>query len=64
MTAKERAAFKRLDKRRDRLFSAFCAIKVWVAFPDEGRTLYNIAELVAERIEEERAAQAKEGGAQ
>lgn len=63
MTRKELAAFKRLDKRRDRLFSALCIIKTWLAFPNEGRTLYYIGELVTDRIEEERAVAAKEGGA-
>jgi hypothetical protein len=62
MTRKELAAFKRLDKRRDRMFSALCIIKTWIAFPDGDATLYHIAELVTERIEEERAAIAKEGG--
>lgn len=62
MTKKELAAFKRLDKRRDRLFSALCIIKTWLAFPNEGRTLYYIGKLVTDRIEEERAAAAKEGG--
>ena len=63
MTRKEQAAFKRLDKRRDNMFTALCIIKTWLAFPDEGRTLYNIGKLVTERIEEERAAAAKEGEA-
>ena len=64
MTRKELAAFKRLDKRRDSLFSALCVIKTWIAFPDDGATLYHIAKLATERIEEERAAMAKEGGAE
>lgn len=65
MTAKERAAFKRLDKRRDRLFTALCIIKTWLAFPDEDGTLYHVGRLVTERIEEERAAQAQaKGGAE
>lgn len=63
MTRKELAAFKRLDKRRDRLFSALCIIKTWLSFPNEGQTLYHIGKLVTECIEEERSAQAKEGGA-
>ena len=62
MTRKELAAFKRLDKRRDRLFSALCIIHTWLAFPNDGHTLYHIGKLVTERIEEERAAMAKEGG--
>lgn len=62
MTREEQAAFKRLDKRRDRLLSALCVIKTWLSFPDEGNTLYHIGKLVTERIEEERAAAAKEGG--
>lgn len=62
MTRKELAAFKRLDKRRDGLLSALCVIKVWLSLPkDEEDTLYHIAKLVTERIEEERAAAAKEG---
>ena len=63
MTRKEQAAFKRLDKRRDRLFSALCVIKTWLSFPDEGHTLYHIGKLATESIEKERAAMAKEGGA-
>ena len=63
MTRKELAAFKRLDKRRDNMFTALCIIKTWLAFPDDGHTLYHIGKLVTERIEEERAAMAKEGGA-
>lgn len=62
MTRKELAAFKRIDKRRDKLFSALCIIKTWLSFPDEGQTLYHIAKLVTECIEDERTAQAKEGG--
>ena len=61
MTRKELAAFKRLDKRRDNLFRALCIIKMWLSFPDEGRTLYHIGKLVTERIMDEKAAQAKEG---
>ena len=63
MTRKEQAAFKRLEKRRDGLLSALCVIKTWLSFPDEEHTLYHIGKLVTERIEEERAAMAKEGGA-
>lgn len=64
MTRKELAAFKRLDKRRDSMFTALCIIRTWIAFPDdEGHTLYHIAKLCTERIEEERAAMAREGGA-
>ena len=63
MTRKELAAFKRLDKRRDSLFKALCVIKTWLSFPADGHTLYHIGKLVTERIEEERAAMAKEGGA-
>ena len=63
MTRQELAAFKRLDKRRDSMFGALCIIKTWLSFPDEGHTLYNIGKLVTERIEEERAAMAREGGA-
>ena len=64
MTRKELAAFKRLEKRRDGLLSTLCVIKVWLSLPkDEEDTLYHIAKLVTERIEEERAAMAKEGGA-
>ena len=63
MTRKELAAFKRLDKRRDNLFGALCIIQTWLSFPDEGHTLYHIGKLVTERIEEERAAMAREGGA-
>lgn len=62
MTRKELAAFKRLDKRRDRLFKTLCIIMTWLAFPDEGHTLYHIGKLVTESIEEERAALAKEKG--
>ena len=63
MTRKELAAFKRLEKRNDSLFTALCIIKTWLAFPDEEHTLYHIGQLVTERIEEERAATAREGGA-
>ena len=62
MTRKEQAAFKRLEKRRDGLLSALCVIKTWLSFPDEEHTLYHIGKLVTERIEEERAAMAREGG--
>lgn len=62
MTRQELAAFKRLEKRRDALLSALCVIKTWLSFPNEGQTLYHIGKLVTERIEEERAAMAKEGG--
>jgi hypothetical protein len=62
VTREEQAAFKRLNKRRDSLFSALCVIKTWIAFPDDGATLYHIAKLATERIEEERAAMAREGG--
>ena len=63
MTRKEQAAFKRLEKRRDRLFSALCVIKAWLSLPEDSEgTLYHVARLVTERIEEERAAMAKEGG--
>lgn len=63
MTRQEQAAFKRLDKRRDRLFAALCTIHTWLGLPkDEEDTLYQVAKLVTERIEEERAAMAKEGG--
>ena len=62
MTRQEQAAFKRLDKRRDRLFSALCTIHTWLALPkDEEDTLYHVAKLCTERIEEERAAMAREG---
>ena len=63
MTRKEQSAFKRLDKRRDQMFSALCVIKTWLSFPDEENTLYHIGKLVTERIESERAAMAREGGA-
>ena len=63
MTRKELAAFKRLEKRNDSLFTALCIIKTWLSFPDEEHTLYHIGKLVTERIEEERAAMAREGGA-
>lgn len=63
MTRKELAAFKRLEKRRDGLLSALCVIKTWLSLPkDEEDTLYHIAKLVTERIEDERAAMAREGG--
>ena len=58
MTRKELAAFKRLDKRRDRLFSALCIINAWLALPDNW---HNISKLVTECIMDEKAAQAKEG---
>lgn len=57
MTRKEIAAFKRLDKRRDRLFSVLCIIKAWLAFPD---SWHRISKLVTECIMDEKAAQAKE----
>lgn len=63
MTRKELAAFKRLDKRRDSMFRALCIINTWLSFPDDGHTLYHIGELVTERIEDERASMAREGGA-
>lgn len=62
MTRKEIAAFKRLDKRRDRLFNALCIIKTWLAFPDDEATLYHIGKLATECIEEERVAMSREGG--
>lgn len=63
MTRKEQAAFKRLDKRRDRLFAALCTIHTWLALPEDSEdTLYHVAKLVTECIEEERAAMEKEGG--
>ena len=63
MTRKEQAAFKRLDKRRDRLLAALCTIHTWLALPEDREdTLYHVAKLCTERIEEERAAMAKEGG--
>lgn len=61
MTRKELAAFKRLNKRRDKLFSALCIIKTWLSFPDDGQTLYQIGKLVTECIIDEKTAQAKEG---
>ncbi len=60
MTRKEQSAFKRLEKRRDDMFTALCIIKTWLAFPKEGHTLYHIGKLVTERIEEEQDAKAKE----
>ena len=60
MTRKELAAFKRLDKRRDNMFSALCIIKTWLAFQNDGHTMYHIGKLVTERIEEEQDAKAKE----
>lgn len=64
MTRSEQAAFKRLDKRRDRLLAALCTIHTWLALPEDSEdTLYQVAKLCTERIEEERAAMAKEGGA-
>lgn len=63
MTRKELAAFKRLDKRRDRLFAALCTIHTWLALPEDSEdTLYHVARLVTECIEDERAAMAREGG--
>jgi len=63
MTRQELAAFKRLDKRRDSMFSALCVIKTWLSLPEDSEdTLYHVAKLVTECIEEERAAMAKEGG--
>ena len=64
MTRKELAAFKRRDKRRDRLLSSLCVIKTWLSLPEDSEDiLYHIAKFVTERIEEERAAMAREGGA-
>ena len=64
MTRKELAAFKRLDKRRDGLLSALRVIKTWLSLPEDSEdTLYHVAKLVTECIEEERAAMAREGGA-
>lgn len=63
MTRKELAAFKRLDKRRDRLLAALCTIHTWLCLPEDGEdTLYHVAKLCTERIEEERSAMAREGG--
>ena len=63
MTRKEQAAFKRLDKRRDSMFSALCIIKTWLSLPEDSEDiLYHIAKFVTERIEEERAAMARGGG--
>lgn len=64
MTRQELAAFKRLDKQRDGLLSSLCVIKTWLSLPEDSEDiLYHIAKFVTERIEEERAAMAKEGGA-
>lgn len=63
MTRQELAAFKRLEKRRDGLLSSLCVIKTWLSLPEDSEdTLYHVAKLVTECIEEERAAMAREGG--
>lgn len=61
MTRQEQAKFKRLEKRRDNLFSALCVIKTWMSFPDDPKDLlYHIAELVTKEIEADRIAEKKE----
>lgn len=61
MTRQEQAKFKRLEKRRDNLFSALCIIKTWMSFVDNPRdTLFHIARLVTEKIEDEKLAEKKE----
>ncbi len=63
MTRTEQAAFKRLDKRRNDLFVALCIIYTWITagFDTPTELLYKISSLVTRHIEEERAAQKKEG---
>lgn len=61
MTRKEQAKFKRLEKRRDNLLSALYVIKTWMSFVNDPRdTLFHIAKLVTEKIENERLAEKKE----
>ena len=61
MTRKELAAFKRLEKRNDSLFTALCIIKTWLAFPDEQTLWFQVAELCEKHIQEEQAARRKDG---
>ena len=63
MTRTEQAAFKRLDKRRNDLFVALCIIHTWITagFDTPTELLYMISKLVTQYIEDERAAQRKDG---
>ena len=64
MTRTELAAFKRLDKRRDTLFSRMCIIETWITSPwcahSAEELVSMIAKLATETIEEERYAEQKE----
>ena len=64
MTRAEQVAFKRLDKRRNELFSALCIIYTWIKSPwcaqSAEELVAMVAELVSRKIEEERAAQRRE----
>lgn len=62
MTRTEQAAFKRLDKRRDDLFTGLAIIETWITarFDTPQGLLYKISQLCTEKIENERAAILKE----
>jgi hypothetical protein len=61
VTRQEQAKFRRLEKRRNNLFTALCIIKTWMSFVDNPKdTLFHIAKLVTEKIEEEKLAEKKE----
>jgi len=64
MTRTEQAAFKRLDNRREKLFSRMCVIEAWVTSPwcahSAEELVSMIAKLAKETIEEEKCAQRKE----
>jgi hypothetical protein len=61
MTRQEQAKFRRLEKRHNSLLSALCIIKTWISIPDDPKqTLYYIAKLATERIEEDKRMSKKE----
>jgi len=64
VTRTEQAAFKRLDNRREKLFSRMCVIETWVTSPwcahSAEELVSMIAKLATETIEEEKCAQRKE----
>ena len=64
MTRTEQAAFKRLDKRREKLFGRMCIIETWITSPwcehSAEELVAMIAKLATEAIEEEKCAQRKE----
>lgn len=60
MTASERAKFKRIDQRRDRLFKALLEIGTWLSFVDPYRALDNIDKIITKRVLSEQRAARKE----